>query len=57
MELIGNSISVTENYGGVSYCSNGSPPSGAHSGGWEDLGEDGGEPLLHLSIMLDFPSS
>jgi len=57
MELIGNSISMTENYGDVCYCSNGSSHSGAHGGGWEGLGEDGGEPLLHLSIRLDFPSS
>jgi hypothetical protein len=27
-------------------CGTGSPPSKAHGGGWEGLGEDGGESVL-----------
>jgi len=31
---------------GVIFPSGGSPPSGAHGGGWEGLGKDGGELAL-----------
>jgi len=34
----------------MSKCSDGSPPSGAHGGGWAGLGEDGGEPGLKQII-------
>jgi len=48
---------------GVIFPSGGSPPSGAHGGGWEGLGKDGGElalcffkPDVSLKIMGTFPA-
>jgi len=40
------SISVTENNKDVICHGAASPPSGAHGGGWEGLGKDGGEAAL-----------